>query len=504
MSVASKLVGVRRAQAALLALAWSVAPRAEAQPRRPAGPVVTRPGVPVRRPGEAPARQGARPPGVPVRQPGAPAEVPAAAPAETPAETPAPAPTEPPTEVAAPVVEPAPTQVEPAPVQPPETRPATPATPEPAAPAAGTGVTTTPSGETRFGPFTLSGFAELYYQWNFNDPSNKLTANRYFDSRHDAITVQNVVLRLGWNYGPVEGHVTLQSGLITEVIPAPTRGDVSDVLWRLIQEATFSWRTPWLNGLRLEGGLFVVPFTVEDMGVWQNWNWSGSTLFAAAPFQLIGVRAALPITPRLSVRAGVFNGWDQIVSDETLFKTGLVELSYERGEELLWNLQYGVGIERTRADPEGPYPRHVFDGWVIWQINRRVGVKANVFAGFEPNRFGNQWWAGAALYGQFRFTDWLYLAARVDVLHEEVPRGASAITFDGASTIGSGTLTLEGRPVDHVSLRLEVRHDEADGDVFFNDQVRRVSTMPGMSGGNDWIPNARQQTTVLVGATTWF
>ena len=60
--------------------------------------------------------------------------------------------------------------------------------------------------------FTLSGAAEAHYQWNFNEPSNGITAWRGFDNRHNTFTVSNVMLDVQWDYEGVVGRVALQIG----------------------------------------------------------------------------------------------------------------------------------------------------------------------------------------------------------------------------------------------------------------------------------------------------
>ena len=40
----------------------------------------------------------------------------------------------------------------------------------------------------------LGGYAETFYQWNFNDPSSGITNFRGFDNRHNSFGLTNVVL----------------------------------------------------------------------------------------------------------------------------------------------------------------------------------------------------------------------------------------------------------------------------------------------------------------------
>lgn len=362
---------------------------------------------------------------------------------------------------------------------------------------------------------SFGGYIEAFYSYNFNRPSSGLNELRYYDRRHDLLSLQNVVLSADWALGPVYGRVALQTGIITETIGTPegsARTLETDLLWRIVQEATIGWRTPLGLGLTLDAGLYVAPYTIEDLSVHENWNWSSSTLFALSPSQVAGARVTLPLNCRHELTLGVFNGWDQITDDRTPGKTGILtwfwagrptgEGCRDNDDEDLETLryasvQYGVGSERVDGAPEGPVMRHVVDAWAHWPLGARFAVAANFFGAYESTRFGDDYFAGVALYGRAKLTRWLYAAARADVVYEHVPEGASAMLLDGGSMVGSGTVTLDARPRPNVSMRLEYRHDESDGALF-----HRGSVMQTMDGA--YVGNARGQDTLLLGMTTWY
>ena len=70
-------------------------------------------------------------------------------------------------------------------------------------------------GQSRTGTranLTLGGYVEAGYQWNFNQPSNGVTAYRGFDTRHNTFTLSNVVLDASGSLGPVSARLALQVG----------------------------------------------------------------------------------------------------------------------------------------------------------------------------------------------------------------------------------------------------------------------------------------------------
>lgn len=345
----------------------------------------------------------------------------------------------------------------------------------------------------------LHGYAEAYYLYNLAEPLGGRSSLRLLDPRHDLLSVGNVALDARWRVGPVSGRVALHAGMVAGTL-GPVRGGDPTAPWRVVQEATVAWRTPLLRGLTLEAGIYATPFTVERTAVHENWNWSASTLLALAPYQLSGARVIVPWGEHVAFALGVFNGWDQVVDDVSPGKTVTASMTY-RDDEFSARVLYSVGVERDRADPAGPWARHALAVYMDWRASARIQLRADVFAGYEPGRLGNGAWVGLALSARYQIVRWLYAAARLDALHEVKPDDPSyrAIFLDRAATVGSGTLTLDARPHDHVSFRLEYRHDRADGASFVSSTSRADPLRPG-----GFVPDASEQNSFLLGMTAWF
>lgn len=385
--------------------------------------------------------------------------------------------------------------------------------PAPEAPAPAP-VTSASEGVSRTGTragVTLAGYVEALYQWNFNDPSNGITNYRGFDTRHNTITLSNVVLDATGTLGPVSVHLALQVGSTPETyyLAEPDRGraggaGASDAdVWKFVQQAVVAWRTPLGRGLLLEAGVFLSPIGPEGMAVKDQWNWSRSNLFFGLPFYHTGLRASYPLSDRLTLSLAGYNGWNSVV-DNNADKSVSAAVDYVVTDRVTAHALYFGGVERATDAPEaaGTTPwRHVVDAYLAVYPTRWLSLMAHGNAGVEPNAFGVSWWAAGALYARVRLRPWLYLAARGDLFHETPASNAAGTAspiFWPARWVSSGTATLDARPHDNVSVRLEYRHDAAGGDTYFRGAV---ATDPATGA---FVPNARTQDTLTLGATTWF
>ncbi len=353
-------------------------------------------------------------------------------------------------------------------------------------------------------PHTLGGYVEAFYQWNLAAPSNGVTNYRGFDNRHNSFTLSNAALDATWDDKGLIGRMTLQIGhtpstyYLSEPVSAGSSGANASGAdqWKYLQQAYAGGR---IGKLTASAGLFLSPIGPESMAVRDSWNWSRSNLFFGLPFYHTGARATYALSDDWAVTAAVVNGWNSVV-DNNSEKSIAAQLTYSRPSVVASFLYFG-GVERPRGAPEGRALRHLVDSHVTWHASRRLSFIAHGNAGLEPNRLGTSWWTAGALYARARVTDAVFVAARGDGFREhaaESSTGRASPLFWPAPWVASGTATLDLRPHERASVRLEVRHDQAGGAMFFG------GTVAGDGAATPFVPNRRQQQTVTLGATTWF
>lgn len=335
---------------------------------------------------------------------------------------------------------------------------------------------------------TFGAVVETYFGWNFNKPDNRVTAFRGFDARHDSFALSNAVLDAHWNAGAVSGRLALQTGDTPDIYyGAEAASDVRHIL-----EATLAWKAPVGKGLILDGGIFLSPIGPETILIKDNWNWSRSTLFFGLPFYHAGMRAAYPVSERWNLTGAVYNGWNN-VTDTNGNKSLSVQALYTKPDKVTASVLYFGGVERPRGAPEGQPWRNLFDSHITVSVSKTLSLQAHVDAGFEDTTFGRASWRGASIAARVKAQAWMYLAGRADILDETIPSssaGTASALFFPTSRVHSFTATLDARPADRMSARLEFRHDGARDPIYFK--------------GAPSAPTAKTQSTLTFGLTAWF
>ncbi|MBS2015087.1 MAG: porin [Deltaproteobacteria bacterium] len=360
---------------------------------------------------------------------------------------------------------------------------------------------------------TPTGYVEAFYAYNFNEPSNGVTNYRGFDNRHNTFSLSNAALGATAEYGPVSAKVMLQIGSTPASYYSAEPGLAgagganasTPELWRYLQEAYLGYKAPVGRGLLVQAGLFASPIGMEMLAVKDHWTWSRSNLFFGLPYYHAGARATYELTDELSVTLAVFNGWNSVV-DNNDGKSVQTNLTYKAGETALLNVLYFGGPERAAGAPEGPAWRHDWDVVGQLQMTPWLSGALQINAGFEETRWGTAGWYAGAIAARVRAAKWLYFVARGDRFHEALARektGARRVSapifWAGAEWVSEGTFTVDLRPHDNVSFRIELRHDEAEAPLYFRGNVQGDG-----SSAAPFVPNARAQNTLLVGATAWF
>lgn len=281
--------------------------------------------------------------------------------------------------------------------------------------------------------------------------------NRVFDRERNSFNLQ--MLDLTVSSLPDEGFgglVTLNMGSDADVIAAAGThsGDQVDVQSAYLHYAG--------GPLMLIAGKYVTLSGAEVIKSPANLNFSRSILFGyAIPFSHTGVRATFAANDKLSLIAGVNNGWDVLKEsasdDDKTVELGLLATPMD-GLTLAASLYHG---NEPGAAAGG---RTLFDIVASWNATDALSFVLNydyatqedaVTVGQEAK------WSGLAGYVNYKLNDRWRVALRAETFDDE----------DGARTgiaqqWDEATLTLAFAPDDHVELRAEVRGDRSDKDVF--------------------------------------
>jgi hypothetical protein len=321
------------------------------------------------------------------------------------------------------------------------------------------------------GPTTLSGFVDVYYGQNFNNPADRTNSLRFFDGATNQFGLNLVELVVDKSPDPDNSrtgyHVALGFGQAMNVINGsePQAGLGFD---QYLKEAYFSYLAPVGKGLQVDVGKFVTPHGAEVIETKDNWNYSRGVLFSyAIPYYHFGMRAKYTFNDKYSLTGFFVNGWNNVLDNNTGKTYGL---------SFGWNPNKKFGI--TQNYMAGPEQNNINSAWrqlsdtvITYSPTARWSFMVNGDYGRgdrytipETDTLSHPvFWTGVAGYVKYAFSSKSAFATRYEYYddHDGFTTGTLVPTH-----INEFTATLERVVAHHIISRMEFRRDMSNQPTF--------------------------------------
>jgi hypothetical protein len=364
--------------------------------------------------------------------------------------------------------------------------------------------------------FKASGFVDVAYTQNFNNPNSDLNQMHIFDTNANAFMPHLAQILLerpadaGGSLLDRAGFRTrLNFGLDSRVTRARSNyqtGTSNDEVD--FQELYAEYILPIGNGLKIQAGKINTLIGYEVINSYENANFSRSFMFGTGQaFTTTGIRFTYTFNPIVTAVFGVVNGWDN-VDDNNRGKTieYLVALTPHERFGISWYGSYGPEqANRNFGDTNGTYPSGAsvgnpsakrFANGLIFTLKPTdkdtvvlepyyVNEASNPAVAANPNLKANARWNGLAGYLIHDFTDQWSFRLRGEIFEDAGGSRLCAGTWNNAGgtntcagasqtsastpvaqTVWEFTPTLQFKPVPSLITRVEFRYDKSDHNTF--------------------------------------
>lgn len=322
--------------------------------------------------------------------------------------------------------------------------------------------------------FSLSGYVDAYYQYNFNKPLSRSNSGRIFDLNHDNISLGLAKTMFTYSNDKSEVVLDLTFGPNAEL---GNFGNVGTAL--AIKQAYLAYNVS--DAVTFTIGQYGTHIGYELIDAPDNFNYSLSYLFGNGPFYHTGAKIDIAATDKLGFMAGIVNGWDALADyneKKSITLQASLAPSDNFGIYLNWigGDEYGGGS--AFGDTEGSFTS-LFDLTTSYTIELDTTGKSLLLglnAALGSFSSGNETdgvlpsspydsdatWAGAALYANYHFSENSGIGLRTEYFDD--PDG---VRYFGPLSVFAVTLTGDFKVADGaLSFKPEVRFDKSS-DPFF-------------------------------------
>ncbi|MFP2925380.1 porin [Pyxidicoccus sp. 3LG] len=305
----------------------------------------------------------------------------------------------------------------------------------------------------------VEGGVDAYYGYNFNPPAdsaNFIPGTGTSAKRHNEATINLASLGVSVDPAPVGLKVLAGFGTGMDVVhlAEPEGVSTGPGLWRFLQQASLSYAT---GPLTLEAGLYPSHIGMESFQSQLNWTYTRSWMGELSPYYQTGLKGTWKFDDAWSAQLHLLNGW-QTIGENNRGKALGTQVAYS-GSRLSAALNTFIGEEGA----EGSDGLRLFaDVVATYKVTEALSLSATADVGTQdiPKGDSARWYA-AGLNARVRLSALVAVAARVEAYRDD-----SGLITGVEQTLTGGTLTLEVKPAEHLTLKLEARHDRSTEDVF--------------------------------------
>jgi hypothetical protein len=334
----------------------------------------------------------------------------------------------------------------------------------PAAPGAAAAA---PSLAGLLGPTTLSGFVDLYYGQNFNNPATQVNNLRFFDAATNQFGLNLIELVADKAPDPANSrtgyHIALGFGQAMNSVNGSGPGGLG--FDQYLKEAYFSYLAPAGKGLQLDVGKFVTPHGAEVIETKDNWNYTRGLLFSyAIPYYHFGMRAKYAFNDKYSLTGFFVNGWNNVVDNNT-GKTYGIGFAWNPNKKFGVAQNYMAGPEQNNLNSTW---RQLTDTVITYSPNRKLSFIVNGDYGRgdridlgEDGLSKPVYWTGVAGYIKYAFNGTSAFSTRYEYYDDH-----DGFTTGTAQHLNEFTTTFERLMAHHIISRFEFRRDMSNQPAF--------------------------------------
>jgi hypothetical protein len=268
---------------------------------------------------------------------------------------------------------------------------------------------------------------EGYYQYDGNRPDDRVLPLRAYDTRANTFGLQQAALVVDSAPDVAAGRpfglrLDLQYGQATETLQGSAVNEPRPDAYRNIWQVYGSYVFPVGRGLQIDFGKFSSNLGYETNYAKDNNNFSRAYLFNFLPFYHMGLRAALPVSDKVTVMYMLTNGIQQ-TEDFNNFKSNQFSAVLKPVKAMTWTTSYYFGQEQPDGgQPSGP------NGWfTVFDSNASIAASPALSFAFDVTHTTNQVRSGdpslsldgVGVYARYRVKGPAALAIRYEYLDDE-------------------------------------------------------------------------------------
>jgi hypothetical protein len=329
-------------------------------------------------------------------------------------------------------------------------------------------------------PFTVSGYVETYYVYDFNQPINNTRPGFIYSyNRHNEVNLNLGFVKGSYTTDNVRANLALMTGTYANANLSAEPGVLKNIL-----EANAGVKISKNKNLWIDAGIFGSHIGFESAIGKDCWNLTRSILADNTPYYEAGAKISYTTDKGKWFLSGmVLNGWQRIqrVDGNSLPSFG-TQITFKPTSTVTLNSSSFIGTDKPDSARQMRY-FHNFYG--IFQVSSKLGVTVGFDYGVEeesPESSSKNAWYSPVIIVRYNATDRVSLAVRGEYYDDEHGVIIATGTPNGFKTSGV-SFNVDYAVTANVLWRTEIRNFTSKDDIFVKDedQATKTNTFIGTS-----------------------
>jgi Putative beta-barrel porin-2, OmpL-like. bbp2 len=325
-------------------------------------------------------------------------------------------------------------------------------------------------------PLSISGYAEVYYQYDFNKPAD---GNRpgfiYSHNRHNEFNLNLGFVKAAYATEKVRANLAIATGTYMDANYAAEPGAIQHIF-----EGNIGIKLSKKKNLWLDAGILPSHIGFESAISKDCWTLTRSILAENSPYFEAGAKLTYITDNGKWLFSGMaLNGWQRItrISGNSQMSWG-TQLQFKPSDKILINYSTFAGTDK----PDSARLSRLFHNlYGIFSLTNKIELTVGLDIGTEekmPNANSNNTWYAPVGIVRYKINDKWAIAARAEHYNDKHGVIISTGTPNGFQTTGY-SLNIDYSPTKAVAIRLEGKRLSSKDPVFTkgNDKVTNSSAV---------------------------
>ncbi|MFZ4932147.1 porin [Chryseobacterium sp. Mn2064] len=317
----------------------------------------------------------------------------------------------------------------------------------------------------------FSAYAELFYTYDFNEPSNHIRQNfLYSYNRHNEVNLNLGLIKASYESERLRANLALMAGVYAQDNLTAEQNTL-----RYVNEANIGIKVSKNKNLWIDAGIMPSHIGWESAIGKDNINLTRSLAAENSPYFETGAKISYTSDSGKWFLSGlVFNGWQRIAKQEGNQSLSFGhQVTYKPNDKITLNSSSFIGNDKHKDDKR---MRYFHDLHGIFQLTKRFSTVLGFDVGAEQKAKGSEQyniWYTPNILMKYQLADKWALAGRLEYYNDKNGVIINTQTPNGFQTFGY-SVNVDYTVMKNVVFRTEARGLTSKDAIFVhNDQMKQ-------------------------------